>query len=394
MSNQFSGFETKLVHAGDIEDQFGSAVSPIYQTSTFKFKNADEGADLFAGRQEGFIYSRIGNPTVDVLEKKLAELENGYRSVAFASGMAAVSTIFTALLASGDHVVCTEAVYGPSRGLLEGMFAKFGVESTFVDTSDIANIQQAIQENTKLLYIESPANPTMQLTDIQQASELAHQHDILVCVDNTFCSPLLQRPLDLGADIVLHSLTKYINGHADIVGGALICKDKELYGVLRKAMVLLGGNIDPNQAFLVIRGVKTLSLRVERAQENAQKVAEFLENHPKVAWVNYPGLPSFCQYELAKKQMYGPGSMIAFGVKGGLEAGKTVMNSVQLAMLAVSLGGIETLIQHPASMTHAGVSEASRKSAGITDDLIRYSIGIETVEDIIADIDYALSQIV
>ncbi len=393
MSNQFSGFETKLVHAGDIDDQFGSAVSPIYQTSTFKFKNADEGADLFAGRQEGFIYSRIGNPTVDVLEKKLAELENGYRSVAFASGMAAISTVFTALLSSGDHVVCTQAVYGPSRTLLEGMFAKFGVQSTFVDTSDISNIKQAIQENTKLLYIESPANPTMQLTDIQLASELAHQHDILVCVDNTFCSPLLQRPLDLGADIVLHSLTKYINGHADIVGGALICKDKALYAVLRKAMVLLGGNIDPNQAFLVIRGVKTLSLRVERAQENAQKVAEFLESHPKVAWVNYPGLPSFCQYELAKKQMHGAGSMIAFGVKGGLEAGKKVMNNVQLAMLAVSLGGIETLIQHPASMTHAGVSEADRKSAGITDDLIRYSIGIETVEDIVADIEHALSKI-
>ncbi len=393
MNKQFSGFATKLVHAGDMDDIHGSAITPIYQTSTFKFKDADNGADLFAGRQDGFIYSRIGNPTVDVLEKKLALLENGYRSVAFASGMAAVSTVFNAILSSGDHVICTKAVYGASRVLLEGIFAKFGVQSTFIDTSDIANIEQVIQDRTRLLYIESPANPTMRLTDIRLAGEVAHRHNILVCVDNTFCSPLLQRPLELGADIVLHSLTKYINGHADVIGGALVCKDKELYGILRQAMVLLGGSIDPNQAFLVIRGMKTLALRVERAQANAKKMAEFLEKHPKVAWVNYPGLKSFAQYELAKSQMSGAGSMIAFGVKGGLQAGKTVMNNVQLAMLAVSLGGIETLIQHPASMTHAGVSEADRQSAGITDDLIRFSIGIETIEDIIADIDGALSKI-
>ncbi|PID66348.1 MAG: methionine gamma-lyase [Gammaproteobacteria bacterium] len=393
MNKKFSGFASQLVHAGELDDMHGSAVTPIYQTSTFKFKDADAGADLFAGRQDGFIYSRIGNPTVDVLEKKLAALENGYRSVAFASGMAAVSTLFTALLSAGDHVICTKAVYGASRVLLEGLLAKFGVQSTFIDTADMANIEQAIQDNSKLLYIESPANPTMQLTDIRLASELAHRHDILVCVDNTFCSPLLQRPLDLGADIVLHSLTKSINGHADVVAGALICRDKALYAVLRQAMILLGGSIDPNQAFLVIRGVKTLSLRVERAQANAQKVAEFLEKHPQVAWVNYPGLKSFAQYELAKSQMYGAGSMIAFGVNGGLQAGKTVMNNVRLAMLAVSLGGIETLIQHPASMTHAGVSESDRQAAGISDDLIRYSIGIESVDDIIADIDYALSKI-
>ncbi len=391
MSNQFSGFDTKLVHSGDIDDAFGSAVTPIYQTSTFKFKDADNGADLFAGREEGFIYSRIGNPTVDALEKKLADIENGYRCVAFASGMAAVSTAFTALLSADDHVICTEALYGASRVLLEKIFTKFGVQATFTDTSNLDNIKNAIQENTKLLYLETPANPTMQLTDIALASEIAHQHNILVCVDNTFCSPLLQRPLDLGADIVLHSLTKSINGHADVVAGALISKNKILDDCLRKTMILLGGNIDPNQAYLVIRGVKTLSLRVKQAQENAQKVAKFLETHPKVAWVNYPGLKSFAQYDLAKKQMMGAGSMIAFGVKGGLAAGKTVMNNVQLAMLAVSLGGIETLIQHPASMTHAGVSETDRLSAGITDDLIRYAIGIENVEDIIADIDNALN---
>ncbi len=267
LNNDFLGFDTKLIHSGDLDDSFGSAITPIYQTSTFKFKDADAGADLFAGREEGFIYSRIGNPTVDVLEKKLADLESGYRGIAFASGMAAVSTVFTGLLSSGDHVICTDAVYGPSRGLLEGIFAKFGVQATFVDTSNIENITNAIQDNSTLLYLESPANPTMALTDIRLASDVAHQHNMLVCVDNTFCSPLLQRPLELGADIVLHSLTKYINGHSDIIGGALICKDKELYAILRKAMVMLGGCIDPHQAFLVIRGVKTLSLRVERAQE-------------------------------------------------------------------------------------------------------------------------------
>ncbi len=393
MDTKNLGFDTKLIHAGDFEDAYGSAVTPIYQTSTFAFKNADHGAELFAGKSKGFIYTRIGNPTVDALENKLAELENGYRGVALASGMAAVNTVYATLLKSGDHMVSTSAVYGPSRALMEGIFANYGVESTYVDTSDISQIEAAIRPNTKLLYLETPANPTMQLTDLKMASEIAHKHNILVCVDNTFCSPLLQKPLDLGADIVLHSLTKFINGHADIVGGALVVSDEALYNQLRKTMVITGGNIDPTQAYMVIRGVKTLTLRVEKEQQNAQQVAEFLEQHPKVEWIKYPGLRSFAQYDLAKEQMQGSGSMISFGVKGGLDAGKTVMNSVKLALLAVSLGGVETLIQHPASMTHAGLSQEDRLSASITDDLIRYSIGIESVEDIIADIDQALNQI-
>jgi methionine-gamma-lyase len=393
MDTKNAGFNTKLIHAGDFHDEYGSAVTPIYQTSTFAFKNAQHGADLFAGKEKGFIYTRIGNPTIGALENKLAELENGCGGIALASGMAAVTTVYMTFLGKGQHVVCTSAVYGPSRAVLESHFAKFGVESTFVDSSNLKEIEEAIRPNTKLLYLETPANPTMALTDIKKASEIAHKHGIVVVVDNTFSSPYLQKPLDLGADVSLHSLTKFINGHADIVGGALIAKDPEIYAKLRKTMVYMGGNMDPHQAYLVIRGVKTLSLRVDRAQESSQKVAEYLEKHPKVAWVKYPGLKSFPQYELAKEQMKGSGAMISFELKGGYEAGVTLMNNVHLALLAVSLGGVETLIQHPASMTHAGLPKEARLQAYITDGLIRFAVGIENVEDIIADLDHALAKI-
>ncbi|HBF88803.1 MAG TPA: methionine gamma-lyase [Bacteroidales bacterium] len=393
MDTKNSGFETKLIHAGDFHDEYGSAVTPIYQTSTFAFKNAQHGADLFAGKEKGFIYTRIGNPTIDALENKLAELENGYRGIALASGMAAVTTVYSALLKQGDHMISTSAVYGPSRGVMESIFAGFGVQSSYVDSSLLENIEKAIKPNTKLLYLETPANPTMTLTDIRKASEIAHKHNILVCVDNTFSSPLLQKPLDLGADISLHSLTKFINGHADIVGGALIAKDEQVYNKLRKAMTYMGGNMDPHQAYMVIRGVKTLALRMERSQQSAMKVAEYLEKHPKVEWIKYPGLKSFPQYNLAKEQMKGDGAMISFGVKGGFEAGRILMDNVKLALLAVSLGGVETLIQHPASMTHAGLSKENRLAASITDELVRFSVGIENVEDIIADLDQALKKI-
>jgi len=393
MDTKNAGFNTKLIHAGDFHDEYGSAVTPIYQTSTFAFKNAQHGADLFAGKEKGFIYTRIGNPTIGALENKLAELENGCGGIALASGMAAVTTVYMTFLGQGQHVVCTSAVYGPSRAVLESHFAKFGVESTFVDSSNLKEIEDAIRPNTKLLYLETPANPTMALTDIKKASEIAHKHNIIVVVDNTFSSPYLQKPLDLGADVSLHSLTKFINGHADIVGGALIAKDPEIYAKLRKTMVYMGGNMDPHQAYLVIRGVKTLTLRIDRAQENAMKVADYLEKHPKVAWVKYPGLKSFPQYELAKEQMKGPGAMISFELKGGYEAGVTLMDNVHLALLAVSLGGVESLIQHPASMTHAGVPKEARLQANITEGLVRYAVGIENVEDIIADLDHALAKI-
>jgi len=348
---------------------------------------------LFAGKEKGFIYTRIGNPTIEALENKLSDLENGTGAVVFASGMGAVSTLYVATLKAGDHMIGSEAMYGPSRAIMESFFKDFGVESTFVDTADIDQIKNAIKPNTKLIYVESPTNPTMVLTDIKAVSDLAHQHNILMAVDNTFSSPYLQKPLDLGADIVLHSLTKFINGHADIVGGALIANDADLYARLRKVMVYFGANMDPHQAYMVIRGVKTLSLRMERAVENAIKVAEFLENHPKIAWIKYPGLKSFPQYDLAQKQMKMPGAMISFGVKGGFDAGKVLMDNVKLCLLAVSLGGVETLIQHPASMTNAAMSKDAREAVGITDELIRFAVGIENVEDIIADLDQALAKI-
>jgi len=393
MDTKNKGFDTKLIHAGDFHDEYGSAVTPIYQTSTFAFKNAEHGANLFAGKEKGFIYTRIGNPTIGALEAKLAELENGFGGVALASGMAAVSTIYAAILKTGDHMISTGAVYGPSRAVMESIFKDFGVESSYINTSVIENIEKAIKPNTKMLYLETPANPTIELTDIKAACEVAHKHNIIVVVDNTFSSPYLQKPLDLGADVVLHSLTKFINGHADIVGGALIVKEEELYKKVRKAMTFIGGNMDPHQAYMVIRGVKTLSIRIDRAQESSMKVAEYLEAHPKVEWIKYPGLKSFEQHELAKQQMSGFGSMISFGVKGGYNAGVVVMNNVKLALLAVSLGGVETLIQHPASMTHAGVSKEARLEAGITDGLVRFAVGIEDVDDIIADLDQALAKI-
>ena len=389
MDTKNKGFNTKLVHAGDYEDMFGSAVTPIYQASTFQFKDAKHGGDCFAGRADGYIYTRIGNPTIDALENKLAELENGFRGIALASGMAAVSTVYMALLGQGKHIVSTNAVYGPSRAILERDFSRFGVEYSFIDTTDLDAIEKAIRPNTALLYIETPTNPTIEITDIAKAAKIAHKHNILVCVDNTFCSPYTQRPLDLGADIVLHSVTKFINGHADIVGGAIVAKDPEVYKKLRQTMVYLGGNMDPHQAYLTSRGVKTLALRMDKSQESAMKIAQYLENHPKIAWVKYPGLKSHPQYELAKKQMSGFGTMMSFEVKGGLKAGETLMNNVHLCMLAVSLGGVETLIQHPASMTHAGLSPQAREEAGITDGLVRFSVGIEEAEDIIADLEGA-----
>ena len=391
MDTKNSGFTSKLVHAGSTPDPLGSAVTPIYQTSTFSFRDADHGARCFSGEEKGYIYTRIANPNINELEKAVAELENGFGGIASSSGMAAVNNVYLTLLGQGDHMISHNAVYGPSRGIMEKLYPKFGVEFDYVDTTNVKNIEKAIKPNTKLLYLETPANPTIGITDIKAAVEIAHKHNIIVCVDNTFCSPYLQRPLDLGADIVLHSMTKFINGHADIVGGMVVAKDEKLYNELRYIMVNVGFNMDPHQAWLARRGLKTLSIRIDRAQENAIQVADYLEAHPKVEWILYPGLKSHPQYELAKEQMDGPGAMISFGVKGGYEAGKKVMNNVHLALLAVSLGGIETLIQHPASMTHSKLTKEMRESAGITDGLVRLAIGIENIEDIIADLDHALS---
>ena len=266
------------------------------------------------------------------------------------------------------------------------------MESTWVDSTNIDNIKKAIKPNTKILYIESPANPTLDITDLKECSKIAKEHNLLLVVDNTFSSPYLQRPFEYGADVVFHSMTKFINGHADIVAGIIITKTEELYKKIRPMMISLGCNMDPSQAFMVLRGVKTLGIRIERAQENAAKIAEWLEKHPKIEWVKYPGLKSHPQHELAKKQMDGFGAMISFELKGGFEAGKTLMNNVKLATLAVSLGGVETLIEHPASMTHSKVSKESKLKAGITDGLVRYAVGIEDVNDLIADLEQGLAK--
>ena len=393
MDTKQMGFETRMVHAGAPRDPYGSAVVPIYQTSTFAFESAENGADRFAGRAEGYIYTRLGNPTIRALERNVAELENGADAVATSSGMGAVNTVYMTLLGQGAHLVSTASVYGPSRLLVEKHFSRFGVEFTYLDTSDLENLRAAMRPHTRLVYLETPSNPAMIVSDIEAAAALAHAHGALLVVDNTFASPFLQRPLDLGADVSLHSVTKFLNGHADVVGGIIVARDGELCRRLRAMMVATGCNMDPHQAFLVSRGIKTLSLRVERAQESAMQVARWLESHPKVAWVRYVGLPSHPQHELVKRQMSGFGSMISFELKGGFEAGRRLMDNVRLALLAVSLGGVETLVEHPASMTHAGMPAADRIEAGITEGLVRYSVGIERVDDLIADLAQALDQI-
>jgi methionine-gamma-lyase len=390
MDTKKCGFDTKLVHAGFHGDPTGAVNVPIYQSSTFAFRNAAHGAALFAGAEDGFIYTRIGNPTIRALEDNVAELENGYGGIATSSGLGAVSTVFLALLSANDHVISTDSVYGPSRGLIENHLTRFGVSATFVNTSKLDDIQAAFRPQTRILFVETPSNPSMLVTDIKAVADMAHARGCLLVVDNTFASPYLQRPLDLDADVVLHSVTKFLNGHADVVGGVIIAKKKELYQRIRPLMINLGCNMDPHQAFLVLRGIKTRGIRMERSQQNAMVIARWLENHPRVAWVRYIGLESHPQHELAKKQMSGFGAMISFEVKGGLEAGRRLMDRVRVATLAVSLGGVETLIEHPASMTHAGMSREDRTAAGIDDGLVRYSVGIEDPADLIADLKQAL----
>ncbi|MBI1933389.1 MAG: PLP-dependent transferase [Ignavibacteriales bacterium] len=392
-NNNNLNIETKCVHAGIKEYEHGPVIPPIYQTSTFKFESADHGGSLFAGEQKGYIYTRMLNPTIEAMEDAIAELEGGYKALGCASGMAAVNTVFSALLKSGDHVICSKSVYGPTSTLLATVFSKFNVESTFVNTSNIQNIEKSIKPNTRLIYIETPGNPTLEVTDLKAVSELAHKINALVVVDNTFMSPVLQQPFMFNVDIVLHSMTKFLNGHADVVAGAIVVKDEETYKHFRKTLNQLGGVIDPFNSFLVHRGLKTLSIRMQKHSENAIKIAEFLDAHPKVEWVRFPGLKSFPNYEVAQMQHKAPGGMISFELKGGVIAGKKLMNSVKLCQLAVSLGGVETLIQHPASMTHLTMGKEARESAGITDGLVRLSVGIENVDDIIDDLSRALEKI-
>ena len=388
------GQRTKNIHAGQYADPATGAVAPpLIQSSTFSFKNCAHGAALFAGEGEGHIYTRMSNPTIARLEEAVATLEGGAGAIGVGSGMAAVCNIVFSLLNAGDHMIGTSSMYGPSRMVVERDWSRFGVKHTFLDTSDLAAVEAAFTPETKLVMIETPANPTIVLTDIKALAELAHSKGAVLAVDNTFASPILQRPLELGADVVFHSMTKFINGHTDVVAGMVVAGTPEMYKRIKPVSNYLGACMDPHQAWLALRGFKTLALRVKACQENAMKVAEYLEAHPKVEWVRYPGLKSHPQHELAERQMDGPGALISFEVKGGIEAGANLLDNVDIMTLAVSLGGIETLIQHPSSMTHAAIPRDSRLAAGITDGLVRVSIGCEDLEDIIADFDQAFAKV-
>ena len=374
------GLHTKAIHAGLEPEKHRGAVSvPIYQSSTFAFPSAEEGAARFAGESDGPIYTRLGNPTVQALEEAVAELENGRGAVATATGMAAVSAVFLAMLKQGDHIVSTAPIYGATRKLIEDRLTRLGVTSTFVPAIDGPEaIKRAVRPETRLIYIETPANPTLDLVDIEGAAGIGR---IPLVVDNTFAGPHLQRPLDLGADVVLHSMTKSLNGHSDVVAGVVVASDPAIVRAVREAAIAWGLTMDPHQAWLVLRGIRTLGMRVERAQANAIEIAQWLEGHPLIEWVSYPGLASHRQYDLAKKQMSGPGSVLAFELSGGVDAGRILMNNVRVITLAVSLGGVESLIEHPASMTH---------KEGVTPGLVRLSVGCEDVDDLRADLAQAL----
>jgi methionine-gamma-lyase len=387
--------DTQCIHGGTTPDPvFGSVAPPIFQTSTFAFASPEQGAARFAGTEPGYIYTRMGNPTTALLEETVAGLEEGTSGLATSTGMAAISTTFFALCSAGDHVVCSGTVYGPSRVVLERDFSRFGVTSTMVDTSDAELVRAAITPRTRIVYIETPANPTLAITDIGRAAEIAHAAGALLVVDNTFMSPILQKPFRFGADVVLHSVTKFLNGHSDVVGGMLLFRDDALMRRVRTVLHYLGGTMDPHQSWLVLRGVKTLAMRVRTAQQNARAMAALLASHEAVGTVRYPGLPGHPQADLIARQMAGPGSLISFELEGGVEAGRQLLQTVRLPALAVSLGGVESLIQHPASMTHAGMRPGDRLAAGITDGLVRLSVGCEDLEDLLADLEQALDALV
>jgi methionine-gamma-lyase len=385
---------SQTIHAGQYPDPTTGAVAPpIFQTSTFAFDNCAQGANRFLGKEKGFIYTRMGNPTINRLEEAVATLEKGADGLAVASGMAALNTVLFALLKSGDHIIGTQGVYGPSRMVIERDWSRFGIDYSFVDTSDLSTVKAAIRPETKLIFVETPANPTVVLSDIGAISKIAKENNAMLMVDNTFASPILQRPIEHGADIVMHSMTKFINGATDVVSGMIVPATEELVAKIRPADNYLGACMDPHQAWLVLRGFKTLSLRVNAAQANAQKVAQYLYEHPKVEKVMYPGLKSHPQYDLAQRQMDGSGSLISFEISGGVEAGSRLLNNVDVMTLAVSLGGIETLIQHPASMTHAAIPPDARIAAGIADGLVRVSVGCEDIDDLLKDFEQALGHV-
>ena len=389
------GLGTTAIHAGTLKNLYGTLAMPIYQTSTFIFDSAEQGGKRFALEEAGYIYTRLGNPTTTVLENKIAALEEGEAGIAMSSGMGAISSTLWTVLKAGDHVVTDKTLYGCTFALMNHGLTKFGVEVTFVDTSNLDEVKKAMKENTRVVYLETPANPNLKIVDLEGVCKVAHTNpNTLVIVDNTFATPYMQKPLKLGVDVVVHSATKYLNGHGDVIAG-LVVTNKELADQIRFVGLkdMTGAVLGPQEAYYIIRGLKTFEIRMERHCKNARTIVDFLNKHPKVEKVYYPGLETHPGYEIAKKQMKNFGAMISFELKGGFEAGKTLLNNLKLCSLAVSLGDTETLIQHPASMTHSPYTKEEREVAGITDGLVRLSVGLENVEDIIADLEYGLEKI-
>ena len=384
MATENSGFATKAIHVGQEPDPLTGAVSAaIYPTSTYVQEEI--------GKNKGYEYARVSNPTRDRVETNLAALEGGTAARVFASGMAAINAI-TSMLKTGDHVVAGHNLYGGTPRLFNQVLANFGLTFTYVDTSDLSKVEAAFQKNTKLLFLETPTNPLMELCDLRTISELSHRKSVEVVVDNTFMSPYFQRPIELGADMVVHSTTKFLNGHSDGLGGVVVCTKPEQAEKLAFLQKCAGAILSPFECWLILRGVKTLAVRMEQHDRSGRKVADYLSKHKKVEKVFYPGLPDHPQHELAKRQMSGFGSMIAFET-GSLANANKMLRKVRVCSLAESLGGVETLISHPATMTHAGVGEEGRKKIGITDGMVRISVGIEDVDDILADLDQALAAI-
>ena len=389
------GLGTTAIHAGTLKNLYGTLAMPIYQTSTFIFDSAEQGGRRFALEEAGYIYTRLGNPTTTVLEDKIAALEEGEAAVATSSGMGAISSTLWTILKAGDHIVTDKTLYGCTFALMCHGLTRFGIDVSFVDTSNLEEVKNAMKENTRVVYLETPANPNLKIVDLEEISKIAHTNpNTLVVVDNTFATPYIQKPLKLGVDIVVHSVTKYLNGHGDVIAG-LVVTNKTLADQIRFIGLkdMTGAVLGPQDAYYIVRGMKTFEIRMERHCKNAKAVAEFLDKNPKIEKVYYPGLETHEGYNIVKKQMKDFGGMISFELKGGYEAGKTLLNNLKLCSLAVSLGDTETLIQHPASMTHSPYTKEEREAAGITDGLVRLSVGLENVEDIIADLEQGLEKI-
>ncbi|SDH82096.1 methionine-gamma-lyase [Alteribacillus persepolensis] len=384
--------DTRVIHGRSLAPPpHGSLSPPLFQTSTFSFSSAEEGAQRFAGEQEGFVYSRLGNPTVQELEEKIADVENGEAGLACSSGMAAISAVLTSTASSGDHVLVSEGIYGCTYGFFQLMKERYHVDYTLLNMEDEQTIEQEIRPNTKAIYVETPINPTMKLVDLDMIHRIAKKYNLFYIVDNTFSSPILQRPLEHGADVVLHSATKYIGGHGDVIAGLAVGKNDFISHVRKASLKDMGGILSPFDAWLLLRGIKTLSLRMQRHTDNAKLLSKKLKDHDKVKKIYYPGDTGFAQHVLAAKQMDDFGGLISFELKGGKKAAASFMNQLKMIKIAVSLGDAETLIQHPATMTHAVVPESVRKEMGISDSLLRLSVGLESAKDIWADIEQALT---